>query len=185
MVSGSERRSDRELLDASRHDDHAFWGFYQRHAEAVFGAALDHLRDEDEAQEIAQLVFETAWRKAAKVRLVAGSAEPWLLLTCRNIVTNRRKSLRRRPSTERLDDVAANMLAMRRAQRASDLELLARVEDEIARMPPLDQRVYRAVLVEGLSYDETAAMLSISVPSVGKRLSRVRARIREQFGDER
>jgi DNA-directed RNA polymerase specialized sigma24 family protein len=41
------------------------------------------------------------------------------------------------------------------------------------------------VLVEGRSYDETAAALDISVASVGKRLNRVRARIRERFGDDR
>jgi RNA polymerase sigma-70 factor (ECF subfamily) len=186
VVGESDRRSDRELLDASsRRDEHAFWGFYHRHAEVVFSAALDELGDEDEAQEIAQHVFETAWRKAAKVRLVAGSAEAWLMLTCRNLVANKKRSLRRRPSVEGLDDAATNMLETRKAQRARDQQLLARVEDEIAGMPSLDQHVYRAVLVEGRSYDETAAALDISVASVGKRLNRVRARIRERFGDDR
>lgn len=186
VVGETERRSDRELLDASsRRNEHAFWEFYHRHAEVVFAAALDELADEDEAQEVAQHVFETAWRKASKVRMVAGSAEAWLMLTCRNLVANKKRSLQRRPSVEGLDDAAASMLETRTAQRARDQQLLAQVEDEIAGMPVLDQHVYRAVLVEGRSYEETAASLEISVPSVGKRLHRVRARIRDRFGDER
>lgn len=186
VVGGTEGRGDRELLDASsRRDDHAFWAFYHRHAELVFSTALDGLGDEDEAQEVAQHVFETAWRKASKVRLVAGSAEAWLLLTCRNLVANKKRSLRRRPSVEGLDDAATSMLETLQAQRARDVELLARVEDEIAGMPILDQQVYHAVIVEGRSYDETAAALEISVASVGKRLNRVRARIRDRFGDDR
>ncbi|MFG6402525.1 RNA polymerase sigma factor [Microbacterium sp. P04] len=186
MVPGNDRRSDRQLLEAAAgRDEHAFWAFYHRHAEVVFSAALDALGDEDEAQEVAQEVFQVAWRKASKVRLVAGSAEAWLMLTCRNLVANKKRSIRRKPPVEGLDRAAANMLETRQAQRARDVELLARVEEEIADMPHLDQHVYRAVLVEGRSYDETAAALDISVPSVGKRLNRVRARIRERFGEDR
>jgi RNA polymerase sigma-70 factor (ECF subfamily) len=179
-------RSDRELLDAAaRDDDRAFAVLYHRYIEDVFVAALEELGDEDEAQQVAQQVFATAWDKARHVRLANGSALGWLLVTCRNHAANRLRSLRRRPAFEGLDDRAVTMLETRQRQRIEDRELLERVEEEISAMPALDQQAYQAVIVEGLSYDEAARRLGISVASVGKRLNRVRKRVGQRFGGGR
>ncbi|PWC04305.1 hypothetical protein DCE94_09145 [Agromyces badenianii] len=186
LMSEQGDRSDGELLlRASRNDDRAFAVFYHRHAERVFAAALDELADHDEAQQITQQVFATAWDKAARVRLVAGSAEAWLSVTCRNLVANRRRALGRRLVAESLDEHGASILETRMLQRAADRELLVQVEDEIAEMPFLDQQVYRGLIVEGRSYDEVSAQLELSVASVGKRLNRVRKRLRVRFGGTR
>lgn len=159
---------------------------YDQHIEAVYLQALAELGSEDDAQDVAQEVFAIAWRKLGKIRLVSGSALPWLLTTCRNVTANRLRSNQRRPVTENLDDVGPTMADTEPFEKAVDSQhLVSRVEGEVATMSFLDQQVYRSVFHDGLSYDEAAEALSISSSSVRKRLNRVRTRLRAKFGEER
>ncbi|SDZ45060.1 RNA polymerase sigma factor [Herbiconiux ginsengi] len=177
---------ERLLADALRGDERAFAAFYDRHVEPLYLLALRELGDEDEAQEVTQEVFAIAWRKARRIRLVGGSAASWLEATCRNVAANRMRSVRRRPVMTPVEELGHTLAETDRVDEEFDSRLLmGRLETEVLSMPELDQQVYRSILRDGLSYDETAEALGISTASVRKRLNRVRTRLRKRAEGER
>ncbi|GAB3617117.1 sigma-70 family RNA polymerase sigma factor [Okibacterium endophyticum] len=181
MVSHSER----ELIAAAiRGDERAFGVFFDLHVEPVYVLALEELGSADDAQDVTQQVFAIAWSKLPKIRLVDGSALPWLLTTCRNLTSNRLRSVRRRPVTENFDDLSHTLAITDEFETVRSRDLIDRMEKEVAAMPELDQNVYRQILRDGRSYEAVAASLGVSVASVRKRLNRVRNRLRSKFGGE-
>ncbi|WP_166880049.1 RNA polymerase sigma factor [Salinibacterium sp. ZJ450] len=182
--------TDEYLIAASASgDERAFGALYDRHVEPIYRHAVTELGDADDAQEVTQQVFATAWRKLRKINLVDGSARSWLLVTARNLTANRLRSARRRPVTASFDDPGLTIADAARfgdADRFDDLlserELMTQLDAEVAVMPTLDQGVYRAVLEQGLSYEAASETLGISVASVRKRLHRVRTRLRKRLG---
>lgn len=76
-------------------DSRSFEMSYDRYAGAVARFAWSVSPGGDAAQEILQETFLTAWDKRRSIRLVDGSALPWLLTTCRNHARNHARRERR------------------------------------------------------------------------------------------
>ncbi len=55
------------------------------------------------------------------------------------------------------------------------------VEQVVRQMDQLDQRIYRAALVEGHSHAETARMLGLEPATVRQRFARIRRRLQAQL----
>ena len=80
--------SDRELLDdAISGHPYAFAALFDRHHRAVYWQAYGVVRHANDAQDITQDVFVTAWRRRTEIR-VEDSLLPWLLVTARNTALN-------------------------------------------------------------------------------------------------
>ncbi|SDO49519.1 RNA polymerase sigma-70 factor, ECF subfamily [Cryobacterium flavum] len=187
IVPVMDATGDQRLVAAaSRGDERAFGDLYDLYVEAVFLQAARELGSEDGAEDVTQEVFAIAWRKLAKIRMVNGSILPWLLQTCRNVTANRLRSASRRPVTTDFDDQGPNVLEAELLDARLDSRMLMdRVEKEVATMPFLDQQVYHAIISQGASYEETSRALDISIPSVRKRLNRVRSRLKGTLGGAR
>ncbi len=179
MVEGA---GDAELVAAfARGDLRAFERFYERHVDALWRHGVHELGTADETQEHVQEVFEIAWRKRRSIRIVEGSAAPWLLATSRNLLANRSRRARR--GTASTAAIAA-IVTMSEADDFEDAELrvlVSQMEKEVMTMSELDQKVYWALFRGELSYPEVAQLLGISLPSVKKRAHRLRMRLREHF----
>ncbi|MFC5931794.1 RNA polymerase sigma factor [Cryobacterium melibiosiphilum] len=176
----------RLVAAASRGDERAFGDLYDLYVGPVFLQAARELGSEDAAEDVTQEVFAIAWRKLARIRMVNGSILPWLLVTCRNVTANRLRSAGRRPAIVNLDVQGPNILEAELLDARLDSRMLMdRVEEEVVTMPFLDQQVYHAIIGQGASYEETSRSLDISVPSVRKRLNRVRSRLKSKLGDAR
>jgi RNA polymerase sigma factor (sigma-70 family) len=149
---------------------------FDRHAAAVFRLAYALVQDPDTAQDIVQDTFVIAWRKRRSIRLIDGSALPWLLATARlTAMAARRKRDRRR--TETLDhEVLASLPS---ASMTSDDETAVRMA--LTALPEQDRRIVELVLIDGRSYAEAANQLGLSVSAAGKRLQRARARMRSDL----
>src|SRR3954452_1188421 len=83
------------MASISRGDEQAFGTLYDRYSPAVARFAWSLSPGMDEAAEIVQETFLTAWRKSSKIRLVGESALPWLLTTCRNHARNQARAEQR------------------------------------------------------------------------------------------
>lgn len=91
---------DGELLyRLSRGDEPAYRMLHERHQAAVFRVALVLVRTTWDAEEVAATAFFELWRKRDNVRVVDGSALPWLLATTSYAAKN---SLRTRRRYQRL-----------------------------------------------------------------------------------
>jgi RNA polymerase sigma-70 factor (ECF subfamily) len=181
-----------ELLRAG--DAAAFNRFVEDRTADVYALLYRLTEDAEEARDLTQETFLQAFRSIANFR---GDADlrTWLYRIAVNQARNRWRwwRRRRRGSTVSLDEPAA---------RDSEQTLGARLRDEGARDPERDAlahereqlivaalatlaRPYREAVVlrdiEGLSYEEVAAALEISIGTVKSRLSRGRAELRRRL----
>lgn len=165
----------------------ALAALYARYRRPVYAQGHVETGSRVDAEEVLQDAFLTLWRKRRGIRLVGGSALPWLLVTAKNLARNRRRYQARRmtsPLPEELPDGGVDpAVAVVRG------ELSELVAEALASLDPLDREIVRLCLVEGLSYQEAAVRLRSTHATVRNRLSRarrsVRLRLEAETGEER
>jgi RNA polymerase sigma factor (sigma-70 family) len=162
-------------MSAFPEDTRAFDVFYDRYAPAVARFAWSVSPTADVAQDILQETFLTAWDKRRAIRLVEGSALPWLLTTCRNHARNHARRERRWSELLQLreESLVADPVD---GDAAADLRWAL---EAVAGLPDGERAVTELVLLRGLSYREAGEALGLSDAAVGKRLQRARTRLRE------
>ena len=176
----AESLRGRLLLDASSEalalaatggDEEAFAMLIRRFQRRLLGFAYQHLRDADEAQDLAQEVF---------VRLHAGlrrydtarAFEPWFWKLAGNVALNyARRHRRDRGLCEPPADLAAPVVP------DSPLAEALATLDEGARLPLLLH------YYSGLSVEEVAGVLTVSVPALPSRMHRARAVLRRALAE--
>jgi RNA polymerase sigma-70 factor (ECF subfamily) len=155
----------------------AFDELVREHGPAVYRVAYRLLGDRADAEDAAQDAFLQAWRSLRNFR--ADSAfSTWMY----RIATNRcLDELRRRRETEPLDEEGPSQ------HPGPEQVVVARSEFEILRQAIDTLSVaQRAALIlrefEGLSYEEIAQILDISVSAVKSRIHRARIEVLEAMG---
>jgi RNA polymerase sigma factor (sigma-70 family) len=179
--------SDHLLVDAALLGSRAaFEELYGRHGDSVYAFAIEATGSEDEALSITQDVFIAAWTNLEKISLGTGSVLPWLLTAAQFRCNHAARRAGRRPKTVDIADYVLTQVDTDSLESTVDAgQLLDRIEKEVSTMTPLDARVFRALIHDGLSYGEAASQIGISVDSVTKRMKRVRSRLRDSFKGER
>ena len=135
-------------------------------------------RNPEDAEECVADVLVAAWQSAG--RLAGEPDRPlqgWLALTARHIAIDRYRRLRRRPGTDPLDEtLAADWLLEPRTSEGEDC-----IAELVAALPAPDHEIFlrRYYLLEPSR--TIAAALGISEHTVNVRLSRGRARLRQQY----
>jgi RNA polymerase sigma-70 factor (ECF subfamily) len=168
---------DAALLGAAaRGDATAFATFVQAHQ----GAARRHLRaftGHADVEDALQEAFFAAWRAAGSFR-GPGSARGWLLTIARNAVRHQQRRRVHEPAAlESLEELAerGGWGALPAAPDATeDMMDAAAVTDALAQLPDAEREVLTLRELEGLSGEETAAMLGISLAAMKSRLHRAR-----------
>lgn len=183
------RESELALLARAQEGDlDAFAEFvrlFERRIRAVLARILDDERDVDEA---AQDTFVQAWRNLDRFR---GESAPftWLYRIAVNEALQRTR--RKRRDTRSLEDVREIDLELDRASagsgspevQAANRESLAFLSSRLRALP--DESRVPLVLrdLEGLSYEDVAAVLGVSVPAVKSRIHRARLQLGREFGE--
>ena len=161
----------------------AFGALVEQHGNTVFRYAYSLTGDPDDAQDVVQEVFMTAWRKRRDVRLVDGSVLPWLLTTTRNHAANLARKRRRRGDVS-LDGVEVVDASREPHDLVLDREQLDWIEATLSGLAPQLSEVVVACLVNERPYAEVAAELGLEITAVKKRVSRARAKLRAERGRE-
>jgi len=158
-------------------DEAAFAAIVERHGPVVLGVCRRVLGDPHAAEDAFQSVFYALARGAGRVR-TAGALAAWLYGAAVRV------ALRTRRSRDRAGRAAARATARRAADPLAEVtgrELVAAVDEELARLP----ETYRAAVVlcclDGLSQDEAARRLGCSPGALRGRLARGRERLRAQL----
>ena len=152
---------------------------FDQHAGMVLGLCRLLLRDHHEAEDAAQQTFVSAYRS-----LLRGSEPreeaPWLAAIARNECRARIRKRMRAPlalegalENELSDPVDLAELADRRAE-------LAEIKAAMAELPSRQREAVALRDFLGLSYEEVASTLAVSVPVVEALLFRARRRLRDQ-----
>ena len=154
----------------------AFGVIYDRHRDRVYRHVRRLLDSHEDAEDVAATVFLEAWRRRQSVRMVDGSALPWLLATANYVVGNRRRTLRRYrrllaalpPAAETADHGTAML---------DDLAATARVDELLREVGTLDRDILTLCVLEQLPLADAAAVLGVPLGTVKSRLSRARQRL--------
>jgi len=153
----------------------SFEALFRREYARVTGIAQRIVRDADEAEDVAQDVFISFYRKHPAD---AGYAPAWLHAaaahTALNAIRSRERRGRRETAHAREVDRAVDpqSAAEDRQTRAEVRSVLARMDDRAASL--------LALRYSGLSYDEIAAALGLRKSSIGTLLSRAEEAFRKE-----
>ncbi len=178
-------RTDGQLWTAAAEGDEAAFGLlFDRHVRAVYNHCFRLSASWTAAEDATQAVFLVAWRKRAEVRLVDGSALPWLLTVAANVVRDERRSARRwlaavlRLPPERSAADPAEQIA----ERIDDERRMAELLRAARRLPRAEREALALCVWSQVSYADAAQLLGIAEASVRARVSRARARLTRALG---
>ena len=173
------------LAQAAAGDASAFRVLYRRHVAGVYRVAFAVLRRREDAEDVTQDTFLTAWRKLPGLELAGTSLLPWLAAICRNHSTNRLRALRRDDVTAVATEITTDG-ASAAAAGSGEVEavviaadLATRIADTVDRLSELDREIFVLCVAEGFAYSAAAARLGVGHGTVRNRLSRIRGRLRE------
>ena len=144
--------------------------------------------NEEDARDVAQDAYLRAWRGIGRFRGEAQFSTWMYRITANAAATHTQR--RRRLRTEQLDDYAdpiEERLESLPGPAAESAEALDRVSDAIALLPVKLRHVVVLKDVYGLSHDEIATELDISVAAAKVRLHRARRKLKDvlfEHGEE-
>jgi RNA polymerase sigma-70 factor (ECF subfamily) len=172
----AEGISDAECVRrVQKGDTDSFEILVRRHQKSIFNLVYRLLGDYDEAAEVAQEVFLSAYKSIDQFRGDANFST-WLYRIGLNHASTRRKSLnnaqRRHVSldgTKVIDDGAVDP-----AKSFEHKEIQQRVQQALNSLAPDDARIILLRDLQDVPYEDVAEMLDIPVGTVKSRLHRAR-----------
>ena len=188
-------RSDVELMLATQHgDEQAFSELVLRHRTAIVNLTHRYLRNRADADDLAQEVFVKVYRARKRYRPEA-KFTTWLYRVAVNACLSEVRNRKRRVTwvsaslDQSADDEAGGSLASRVADERSEEpmesvekdELKARVRAAVDELPDRQRLAIVMNKFHGLSYEELAETLEMTIPGVKSLLVRARENIRKRI----
>jgi len=190
---------DRELVErAQQGDGAAFAMLVERHQRQLYRLALRMTGSEADAQEVLQEAFLNAYQK---LPLFRGEAQfsSWLYRIAANSALMRLRRKRRAPDTLAeqplelagprfsaegyLEPASSSDWSQRADEKMMSGELGEAINKAVADLPDDYRTVFLLKDVDGLSNEDIANALDLTVPAVKSRLHRARLALREKLGE--
>ena len=173
----AEARADEAALVAETGggDSRAFRVLMDRHLVSIVSVARRMLRDDAEAEDVAQEAFLRLWRSSATLEIGAAGIRPWLRRVVSNLCLDRVRSLGRVKVVEELPEVPEppKQLAALESQ-----DTQRRVEAAMQKLPDRQRLALTLFHFEGLSQIEIGQAMGISDEAVESLLSRARRQLK-------
>jgi len=172
---------DEQLVARSLKQDHeAFGQLIDRHASRIINLAYRMVGDRAEAEDLAQEAFLSAFKSLSTFR-ADSKFSTWLY----RIATNKCKDWLRvkRPGMEQQDVDIDETLDIHVADKETPERLLSQqqvaqeLEQAIHRLPPLYREAFVMKHVEGMSYEEMAAILGVNSDTLKMRVYKGRLQL--------
>nr|WP_241735698.1 sigma-70 family RNA polymerase sigma factor [Aquisalinus flavus] len=142
--------------------------------------ALKLTRNADRADDLVQDCVERALNKA---HLFDGqNLRSWMFTICRRVFLNQIRKEKSRGTQVDIENTPESKFSAKALQ--EDKMHFQDVVENFSKLPLNDKVILSLVVIEGLKYDEAAAVLEIPVGTVRSRLSRARAKLVELMDDE-
>lgn len=172
-------------------DQEAFEALVRRHHRRVRSLCYRMTGTMNEAEDLSQETFLRVFRHRETYQ-VGRRFRTWLDRICMNVCLTHQEKVKRVGPVVRMGEatVEISAAALPGAAERQDPEARARMNETLAKVREVTQELpaqYRAALVlrifGGLSYQEIAEVLSISIGTVMSRINRARVRVRNQLKD--
>lgn len=139
----------------------------------LYGYAIKFMRNENDAQDIVQDVFEKLWINRDKVD--ACKVKSWMFTTAHNAMINALQKAKRSVAME-------NENLPEKSKREVNLfESNEVVQRAVAILPPIQRSIILLRDLEGYSYEEIGDILELSSSQVKVYLFRARNKIKKQL----
>jgi RNA polymerase sigma-70 factor, ECF subfamily len=162
-------------------DQVAFRQLVARHLSSVLGIARRMLRDDAEADDVAQEAMLRLWQSAGELELGPAGARPWLRRVASNLCLDRIRAGRR---TEVTDTVPEQEVAPEQLTGLEGADVSARVEAALKTLPDRQRLALTLFHYEGLSQVEVGEVLGVSDEAVESLLARARRGLRSMLKDD-
>ena len=178
--------TDQELIDAARSGDRrALESLLERHQAAVYRFGMKMCGESEDAKDVLQETLFAAARTLPEFR-GASSVSTWLYTIARSFCLKKRRTSKFAPQRiESLESQAESAKQVPDARRGPEEDAAGRqlkvvLDAAIAELEPMYREVLVLRDVEGLSAQEVAEVMGLSVEAVKSRLHRARVAVRER-----
>ena len=181
-VGGPQELEDAALLaGAADGNEAAFRSLVDRQLPGVLALARRMLRNEAEAEDVAQEALLKLWRSRDALEVGPYGLKPWLRRVVSNLCIDKMRSSQRLTVTDDVPEQAepAEQLAQLEAQDAS-----RRVEGAIKVLPDRQRTALTLFHYEGLSQIEVGRIMGVSDEAVESLLARARRTLKAALRDE-
>ena len=177
-----EAGDETDLVQRSASGDaSAFRTLTERHLASVTGIARRMLRDDAEAEDVAQEAFLRLWRSGTSLEIGAAGVKPWLRRVVSNLCIDRVRGRQRLSVVEELPEVPE---APRQLAALEEKDLQRRVDAALKTLPERQRLALTLFHYEGMSQIEVASAMGISDEAVESLLGRARRHLKAQLQAE-
>ncbi len=181
--SARESRPDESALigKARKGDKEAFSQLVRLHQKRIYYLVYRFCRDHDAADDLAQETFVKAYMALDSFREEFRFSS-WISTIATNLALNHLRRQKRQVSTEDypIEEIIADPNpGADPARRLADKEIMAKLDDEVDKLPPEFKAVFVLRMHEELSYEDIAGRLGIEIGTVMSRLYRARTRLKK------
>jgi RNA polymerase sigma-70 factor, ECF subfamily len=186
-MNNGELKTDIEQLvhDFLDGDAQAFNRLVMLHQTKIYNLALNYVKNQEEAKDLAQDIFVTVYRSLPKLR-EKEKFTSWLYQIAINHCRNRYKKLSRRGyfNNISLDDeesflqIAGDEGPEKLLQRKNTINL---VRSTIDSMPEAEKEIILLRDIQELAYEEISAILDIPLGTVKSKLNRARTSLKDRL----
>ena len=177
------------MLRVKRGDRAAFTGLVEKYKQPVMNFVFRSLRDETEAEDLAQNVFLQVYKSRSRyVRTAKFST--WLFTIARNLCLNEIRRRSRHPA-ESLEETHAEHDQPQRqyedkkvflpSEKILHVELAQKIEEALAELPENQRSAILLCRQEELSYEEIAEILDCSLSATKSLIYRGRETLKEKL----
>ena len=178
------------MLRAKRGDRAAFAELVEKYKQPVMNFVFRSLRDEIEAEDLAQNVFLQAWKSRSRYQQTA-KFSTWLFTIARNLCLNEIRRRSRHPA-ESIEEAHAEHEDQPRQQYEDKSqiappekllhgELAQKIEEALAELPENQRTAILLCRQDELSYEEIAEVLDCSLSATKSLIHRGRETLKEKL----
>ncbi|NQX12951.1 sigma-70 family RNA polymerase sigma factor [Microbacteriaceae bacterium VKM Ac-2855] len=164
--------------DFARGGERALAEAYTRWSPLIYTLALRSLGDRDEAQDVVQRVFVSAWTGRAGFDPARAPLSAWLVGIARHAIADQHD---RRSRQRRLEDALAAVAPREEGAHPVDVESRVLIADEMARLDPLPRDILRLAFFDDLSHSQIAARMNLPLGTVKSHIKRSLDRLRARL----
>jgi len=179
MKAAHAQPGDSELVERMRAGDpDALRHVVERYQDRIFGLLYGIVRDRHEVEDVAQEVFLKVF---TRIDAFDGRSRfyTWLYRVAANTAKDHVKKRSRRPAVALDEDAGLEAAGRGPAESAERAESRRRVRAAIRKLPVRYREVLALRELDGMSYNEIAEVLKVSIGTVESRLHRARSRLKE------